>query len=71
MNPVEVMYAAFPMFLYVNASYGGGLLTPLLEYQASNTYTLPYAASDIGKYGTAAEAAIYSYPVIRLRISRR
>lgn len=48
------MYAAFPMFLYVNASYGGGLLTPLLEYQASNTYTLPYAASDIGEYGIAA-----------------
>ncbi|TFY62886.1 hypothetical protein EVJ58_g3577 [Rhodofomes roseus] len=46
-NPVEVMYAAFPMFLYVNASYGRSLLTPLLEFQTSNIYTLPYAASDL------------------------
>ncbi|KZT72217.1 hypothetical protein DAEQUDRAFT_763324 [Daedalea quercina L-15889] len=47
-NPVEIMYAAFPMFLCVNASYGRPLLTPLLEYQSSSMYTLPYAASDIG-----------------------
>ncbi|KAH9935633.1 uncharacterized protein B0H18DRAFT_1082345 [Fomitopsis serialis] len=47
-NPVEVMYAAFPMFLYVNASYGGSLLKPLLEFQTSRMYSLPYAASDLG-----------------------
>jgi len=48
-NPVEVLYAAFPMFLYFNASFGGALLAPLLEFQDSPLYTLPYAASDLGQ----------------------
>jgi len=52
-NPVEVLYAAFPMFLYFNASFGKALLAPLLEFQNSPLYTLPYAASDLGQ----------SYPV--------
>lgn len=47
-NPVETLYAAFPIFLYLNASYGKPLLAPLLDYQDSSLYTLPYAASDLG-----------------------
>ncbi len=46
MNPVEHIYVAFPMFLYLNASIGGALLQPLLEAQASLTGR-PFAAMDI------------------------
>ena len=47
-NPVEVIYAAFPTFLYLNASLAGFLLQPLLEYQGSSSYFNNYAASDLG-----------------------
>ncbi|KAI0930164.1 hypothetical protein AcV5_006948 [Taiwanofungus camphoratus] len=47
-SPVEVLYASFPMFLYINASYGKPLLSPLLEYQDTPLYGLPYAARDLG-----------------------
>ena len=47
MNPVEHIYAAFPMFLFLNASIGGALLQPLLEAQASLTGQ-PFAAMDLG-----------------------
>ncbi|TFK83965.1 hypothetical protein K466DRAFT_602413 [Polyporus arcularius HHB13444] len=46
-NPVERMFAAFPAYLYLNASLGGALLAPLLEAQ-DITSGLPYAAQDIG-----------------------
>ena len=46
-NPVEHIYAAFPTFLYLNASIGGALLQPLLESQAGLT-DQPFAAQDIG-----------------------
>ena len=46
-NPVEHIYAAFPMFLYLNASIAGALLQPLLELQASGT-NQSSAAQDIG-----------------------
>ncbi|TCD67396.1 hypothetical protein EIP91_012431 [Steccherinum ochraceum] len=47
-NPVETLYASLPYFLYVNASYIGYLLEPLLEFQNSSQYTQPYAATDLG-----------------------
>ncbi|EMD37588.1 hypothetical protein CERSUDRAFT_114227 [Gelatoporia subvermispora B] len=47
-NPVEVLYQAFPMFIYLNSAFGKALLTPLLEFQDSPQYTLPYAAADLG-----------------------
>ena len=47
MNPVEHIYAAFPMFLDLNASIAGALLEPLLETQASLTGQ-PFAAMDLG-----------------------
>jgi hypothetical protein len=45
---VEVLYAAFPMFLYFEPNLGGLLLEPLLRYQAWPNATLPYAARDAG-----------------------
>ncbi|EMD33491.1 hypothetical protein CERSUDRAFT_108226 [Gelatoporia subvermispora B] len=47
-NPVEVLYQAFPMYLYLNASFARSLLSPLLEYQDSASYRNPYAAMDLG-----------------------
>ncbi|CCM02776.1 uncharacterized protein FIBRA_04884 [Fibroporia radiculosa] len=47
-NPVEILYASFPAFLYLNASFGKPLLAPLLEYQNSPRTALPYAVSDLG-----------------------
>lgn len=48
-NPVEVLYAAFPMFLYFDPDLGGLLLEPLLRYQAWPNAAPPYAARDAGK----------------------
>ncbi|KAJ7249889.1 hypothetical protein C8J57DRAFT_1355899 [Mycena rebaudengoi] len=47
-NPVETIYAAFPAFLYFNASIGRTLLEPLLMFQNTSSYSQPYAASDLG-----------------------
>jgi len=54
------MYASFPMFLYLNASLGGLLLDPLLQYQNSKLYNNPYAAPDLGGY--AATRHLLAYP---------
>ncbi|KAH8983428.1 hypothetical protein EDB86DRAFT_2967454 [Lactarius hatsudake] len=47
-NPVEVLYDAFPMFMYFDPTLGGPLLEPLLRYQSSKSYTQPFAALDAG-----------------------
>ena len=47
-NPVEKMYAALPAFLYLNASFVGCMLSPLLDVQERNS-SLLYAAQDLGK----------------------
>ncbi|GJE94471.1 hypothetical protein PsYK624_106410 [Phanerochaete sordida] len=47
-NPVEVMYAAFPAFLSVNATWGGWLLRPVLDFAASPVWQQAYAPRDIG-----------------------
>lgn len=47
-NPVEVLYDAFPMFMYFDPTLGGPLLEPLLRYQSSQYYTQPFAALDAG-----------------------
>lgn len=49
MNPVEVLYAAFPMFSYFDSSLGGLLLEPLLRYQAWPNVNPQYTARDAGK----------------------
>ena len=48
-NGVDVIYAATPIYLYLNPDILGYLLTPLLEYQESSFYQNPYAARDLGK----------------------
>jgi hypothetical protein len=47
-NPVEIMYASFPAFLFLNTSLAGKLLEPLLEFQNSSLYRNDYAAPDLG-----------------------
>ncbi|KAJ3480136.1 hypothetical protein NLI96_g8556 [Meripilus lineatus] len=47
-NPVEVLYASFPCFLFVDPSYGGKLLAPLLEFQGSASWTQAYSVRDLG-----------------------
>ncbi|KAK0496795.1 hypothetical protein EDD18DRAFT_1386124 [Armillaria luteobubalina] len=43
-NPVEILYASFPAYLYFNATWAGYLLEPLLRYQQPSQY----AAQDLG-----------------------
>jgi hypothetical protein len=47
-SPVEVLYATFPSFLFINATYGGWLLEPLLEVSESPRWTFDYAPMDLG-----------------------
>ncbi|KAJ7585369.1 hypothetical protein C8J56DRAFT_828575 [Mycena floridula] len=47
-NAVETLYAALPTYLYLNASWVGLLLDPLLQYQASSFYMSLFAAPDLG-----------------------
>ncbi|TCD67397.1 hypothetical protein EIP91_012432 [Steccherinum ochraceum] len=47
-NPVEILYASFPFFLYINPVYAGLLLEPMLEFQSSSQYTQAFAATDLG-----------------------
>lgn len=50
-NPVEGLYGAFPFFLYINATYGGWLLNPILEFANTSQWGLPYPPRDIGESG--------------------
>ncbi|KAJ7585435.1 hypothetical protein C8J56DRAFT_1165854 [Mycena floridula] len=47
-NAIETLYAALPTYLYLNASWVGLFLDPLLQYQASPPYTNSFAAPDLG-----------------------
>ncbi|KAH9013284.1 hypothetical protein EDB84DRAFT_1568730 [Lactarius hengduanensis] len=47
-NAVETLYSAFPAFMYIDPNLGGLFLAPLFQLQASQIYTYPYAAADIG-----------------------
>ncbi|KAF8883857.1 hypothetical protein BD779DRAFT_1443590 [Infundibulicybe gibba] len=47
-NPTELMFAAFPAFLYLNASWAGFLLRPSLHQQAVTVPTSAYASPDLG-----------------------
>ena len=48
-NPVERMYAAWPAFLYLNASLCAPMLVPLLESQDARVGQL-YASPDLGMW---------------------
>ena len=55
-SPVEHIFAAFPTYLYLNATWGGALLDPLLELQDSQTGQM-FAAKDLGDtYPKASQA---------------
>ncbi|KIK65872.1 hypothetical protein GYMLUDRAFT_218622 [Collybiopsis luxurians FD-317 M1] len=47
-NPVETLYASFPAFLYINASWAGYILESLLQFEASSLYSADFAARDLG-----------------------
>ncbi|KAH9014079.1 hypothetical protein EDB85DRAFT_2097997 [Lactarius pseudohatsudake] len=47
-NAVETLYSAFPAFMCIDPPLGGLLLEPLFRLQASQKYTNPYAAADLG-----------------------
>lgn len=47
-NCVDIMYSAFPAYLYLNSAFGRYLLEPLFNYQDRPAFPLPYAAQDIG-----------------------
>ena len=49
-NPVNVLYAAFPAYLYLNPNLGSYALKPLLHYQSSPVFPQLYAASDLGMF---------------------
>ncbi|KAF8874077.1 hypothetical protein BD779DRAFT_1678880 [Infundibulicybe gibba] len=46
-NPTEVMFAAFPAYLYLNASWAGLLLRPSLQQQAAALPASAYATPDL------------------------
>ncbi|KAF8883869.1 hypothetical protein BD779DRAFT_1443581 [Infundibulicybe gibba] len=47
-NPTEFMFAAFPAYLYLNATWAGFLLRPSLQQQAAALPASTYAMSDLG-----------------------
>ncbi|KAJ8475297.1 hypothetical protein ONZ51_g6647 [Trametes cubensis] len=47
-NTADVIFPAWPLFLYINPAIGKQLLQPLLAYQATGQYPNPWAAHDVG-----------------------
>ncbi|PAV21986.1 hypothetical protein PNOK_0194300 [Pyrrhoderma noxium] len=50
MNTVDVIFPAWPIFLYTNPEYGRLLLEPLFEYQATGQYPNKYSVHDLGAH---------------------
>ncbi|CZR66221.1 related to glutaminase A [Phialocephala subalpina] len=48
MNTVDVIYPAFPFFLYTNPKWLAWLMEPLIEHQLSGQYPNDYSMHDIG-----------------------
>ncbi|KAI0033120.1 hypothetical protein K488DRAFT_48343, partial [Vararia minispora EC-137] len=46
-QPVELLYASFPMFMTIDPSLGKPLLEPLFRLQSSSLYGFDYAAPDL------------------------
>lgn len=55
-NAVDVLYAALPLYIYLNPEIIGMVLKPLLEAQDDPLYTLPYAAQNLGTSHTTNDA---------------
>ena len=49
-NTVDVIFPAWPLFLYTNPVIGKQLLLPLFEYQATGQYPNKWAVHDIGAH---------------------
>ncbi|KAA1466346.1 DUF1793-domain-containing protein [Dentipellis sp. KUC8613] len=49
-NTVDVIFPAWPAFLYTNPALGKYLLLPLFEYQASGLYPNKYSVHDMGAH---------------------
>ncbi|KAI0292858.1 hypothetical protein BC826DRAFT_1186270 [Russula brevipes] len=47
-TPVEGLYSAFPVLMYIDPSLGAYLLEPLFQLQSQPDYDIPYAAADLG-----------------------
>ena len=58
------MYSSFPFFLSLNSSYGGWLLSPVLEFASSNAWGNPYAPRDIG--GSLSSLSLVGLILIRM-----
>ncbi|KAL5535348.1 hypothetical protein ACEPAF_3442 [Sanghuangporus sanghuang] len=50
MNTVDVIFPAWPIFLYTDPEYGRLLLEPLFKYQATGQYPNKYALHDLGAH---------------------
>jgi hypothetical protein len=48
MNTVDVIYPAFPFFLYTNPKWLAWLMEPLIEHQLSGQYPNDYSMHDLG-----------------------
>ena len=63
-NPVEKIYASFPFFLFINATYAGQLLSPLLEFQDTPSNGPEYAARDLGNRPLISHGCCTSHDII-------
>ncbi|KAE9404342.1 hypothetical protein BT96DRAFT_813635 [Gymnopus androsaceus JB14] len=59
-NAVETLYATMPVHLYLNASWLGMHLQPLLQYQDSSGYQNGFASPDLGMYSGLTEIHLRS-----------
>ncbi|KIY49337.1 DUF1793-domain-containing protein [Fistulina hepatica ATCC 64428] len=52
-NTVDVIFPAWPVLLYLNATLGKYILEPTLRYQATGQFPDAYAVHDLGTYPNA------------------
>ncbi|KZV85920.1 DUF1793-domain-containing protein [Exidia glandulosa HHB12029] len=57
-NPVDALYAMWPMLRYLNASLGLAALEPVLSFASSASPALKYAPSNLGPYPFASAPII-------------
>ncbi|KAG8707228.1 hypothetical protein FRC09_001952 [Ceratobasidium sp. 395] len=50
MNTVDVIFPAWPVYLYLNPDFGRRLLEPLLQYQQSGQYPNKWSIHDMGAH---------------------
>jgi hypothetical protein len=50
MNTVDVIFPAWPAYLYLNPDFGRRLLEPLFQYQQSGQYPNKWSIHDLGAH---------------------